>query len=518
MMKIILYAASQFIGAIKQIPLPILCMAIRALTLVSASAAEQQQEGDFTYYDFGGEIMIHAYTGPGGAVTIPDTIRGKPVAGIGSSSFAVANRKDVTSVVIPDSATYVGDAAFYDCVGLTNVVIGNRVKTIGNWAFNGCTGLTSITLPASVTDLRSAVFEDCTTLQTFIVDPLNDLYSSLDGVILDKSQQWLIKYPAGKVGSNYLVPASVTRIGDFRGSINLTNVTIHAGVNMIYGGSFAGCARLTAFTVDPLNASYSVADGVLFDKAQERLIRFPEGRTGNYNVPAGTTVIEPGAFAFCTGLTRVFLPGVQRLEGGAFTGCTSLTSANIPETVEYLGGNVFTGCTLLRSVYFEGDAPALQPKDVEMNGVLPFFDIDRVTIYYLEGGKGWSSSFAGCEAMLWVPADDLDHDGMINLHEKMWGTDPVDAFSVLALESAPRPEALDDEDRGPVPGGKHAIYFQSIPGMYYGIVSCDVLGGDWTFRANVIATTFQKRVLVDKPVGAAFYQVTPWHRGVPSSM
>jgi hypothetical protein len=47
-------------------------------------------------------------------------------------------------VVIPDSVTYIGVVAFYNCSSLTSVVIGNSVTSIGDTAFFSCSSLTDV--------------------------------------------------------------------------------------------------------------------------------------------------------------------------------------------------------------------------------------------------------------------------------------------------------------------------------------------------------------------------------------
>ena len=65
------------------------------------------------------------------------------------------------------------------------------------------------------------------------MDALNPDYSSLDGVLFDKSQIMLIQCPGGK--TSYTIPDSVTSIGDrgFEGCTSLTNVTIGNSVTSI---------------------------------------------------------------------------------------------------------------------------------------------------------------------------------------------------------------------------------------------------------------------------------------------
>jgi len=45
------------------------------------------------------------------------------------------------------------------------------------------------------------------------VDALNSAYSSVDGVLFNKSQTTLIQYPAGNVVASYMIPDNVTNIG-----------------------------------------------------------------------------------------------------------------------------------------------------------------------------------------------------------------------------------------------------------------------------------------------------------------
>ena len=101
-----------------------------ALTMPTFAATS----GDYEYTNNGdGTCTITAYTGPGGDVTIPDTLNGLAVTSIGTRAFYYC--RSMTSLTIPDSVTSLGDWSFTGCSGLTSVTIGNGVASLGFSAF-----------------------------------------------------------------------------------------------------------------------------------------------------------------------------------------------------------------------------------------------------------------------------------------------------------------------------------------------------------------------------------------------
>jgi len=75
--------------------------------------------------------------------------------------------------IIPNGVTSIRDGAFYSCGRLTSIVIPNSVTNIGDSAFWGCTELISITIPNSVTSIESRAFADCSGLISIIVEKGN---------------------------------------------------------------------------------------------------------------------------------------------------------------------------------------------------------------------------------------------------------------------------------------------------------------------------------------------------------
>ena len=55
---------------------------------------------------------------------------------------------DMTSIILPQSVTEIGDEAFYECASLESVEIGDSIRSIGDYAFYGCTSLQWIKVKA----------------------------------------------------------------------------------------------------------------------------------------------------------------------------------------------------------------------------------------------------------------------------------------------------------------------------------------------------------------------------------
>lgn len=275
------------------------------------------------------------------SVTIPNS-----VTSIGVAAFCGCS--SLTSVAIPNSITSISDDVFANCIGLKSVTIPNSVTSIGMYVFCNCVGLTTVQIPTSVTTIGRGAFYNCYSLTTaaissslseigpyafhscnamFSVDPGNANYSSVDGVLFNKTQTKLLRYPSSKNGS-YSIPNTVTSIDDgaFAKCSSLTSVVIPKKVNSISGGdSFSACNAI--ISVDKENPNYSDLDGVLFDKNQTVLMNCPTSRTGSYSIPNTVTTISGSAFEKCVGLTSIIIPNsVTSIGCSSFNNCSGLTS------------------------------------------------------------------------------------------------------------------------------------------------------------------------------------------------
>lgn len=163
------------------------------------------------------------------------------------------------SYTIPSTVEIIYNSAFSDCTQLTSISIPTSVTTIGEYAFQGCTQLTSISIPASVIEVGNEAF--WLSSASIIVSTSNPNYSSLDGVLFNKSKSTLIYCPKTKTGS-YTIPLTVSTINAyaFDNCTKLTSVSIHASVTSINARAFGACTGLTSvyvYRANPISISSS---------------------------------------------------------------------------------------------------------------------------------------------------------------------------------------------------------------------------------------------------------------------
>ena len=211
----------------------------------------------FSYTDNGdGSATITGYTGGDFNVVIPSSVYGLQVKAIASNAFA--NNKTIISVAVPEGITSIGSYAFMQCSSLESIALPKSLRTIEQFAFVGCASLKGLFIPEGVTTISWGMLTECSSLESLF------LPSTLEEV-----------------------------------------VTSYA---------FYNCSSLTAFELAEGNTTFSVVDGVLFNKAGTELIAYPGGKSGHYDIPAGVTLIGDFAFAGVTNPISVThpAPGLRR--------------------------------------------------------------------------------------------------------------------------------------------------------------------------------------------------------------
>ena len=117
----------------------------------------------------------------------------------------------------------------------------------------------------------------------------------------------------------------------FKNCSSLKDIKITGNVKYISGSAFAGCISITKFDLSKYNTFYKIDEaGALY--RDTKLIRYPAGRTGSYEVRAMTREIGEGAFEGSL-VHDVALPdSLYRIDERAFADCPNLTGLTIPKS------------------------------------------------------------------------------------------------------------------------------------------------------------------------------------------
>jgi hypothetical protein len=141
----------------------------------------------------------------------------------------------------------------------------------------------------------------------------------------------------------------------------LTAVTLPASLTSLGQNPFAGCAGLTAVTVDDGNPGYKHSSDkrMLLSKDGETLVSYPAA-TGAVTL-SDSIIVGDYAFQDCAGLTAITLSSATSVGYAAFYGCAALTTAEFPAAAS-IGSYAFaaTGTTAL-TVALGATVPALGP-------------------------------------------------------------------------------------------------------------------------------------------------------------
>ena len=185
---------------------------------------------------------------------------------------------------------------------IKSVSVEKGVTKIGDYAFDKCGNLTGISISDTVMEIGIFPFsEDCRKLSAISVAAGNKNFVSVDGVLYNKDQTRLLRYPPAKTATFFRVPSTVTSFKEcaFEDAATLTEIIIPNSVTNIAQRAFCGCSGLTAVALPKYLTSISI---YIFGECS---------KLKTVTIPETVCAISPGAFSGCSALQAVYYAGTE---------------------------------------------------------------------------------------------------------------------------------------------------------------------------------------------------------------
>lgn len=260
-----------------------------------------------------------------------------------------------------------------------------EVAIIDDNAFEDCAALKKVIFGASLAELKGDPFSGTTAIDEYAVSENNGTFKSVDSVVYSADGKSIVKYPSGKETDVFTVAEDIEEINS---------------------NAFANCKKITAFAVEENNSSFSVADGVLFNKEGTTLVKYPsaanaEKFTINFNIKT----VASGAFQSAFNLKSVSVKNYEtEITAGSFRDmnndfviCGNKDSA----------AKSYADANYINFSAFEGEYSL---GDVNMDGAVNALDASNILTEYAKIATNAELSFTPEQTV----AGDVSNDGELN--------------------------------------------------------------------------------------------------------
>ena len=373
--------------------------------VMTISVKDATQPGEMTDYVSSSDTPWYSHLGDVTSVIVKEG-----VTKVGNRAFDSAI--NVETVSLPKGLKTIGDSAFFGIEKLKEVDLPEGLETVGDYAFKACVLLSKVTTQEGLVTIGESAFSDC---------------AELSEVKLSEGLKTIGEYAFGACEklTEIKLPETLEVIDmDAFNKAGLLQIDIPASVQQIKTGAFI-CGNMTKITVASENENFKSVDGVLYSKDGKTLLRMPAKKNGdsyiNFTVPDGVEkigeyaftysetlldvyipasveTIGTGAFEFCTQLSGViFLDAenskLKSLGSYCFSDCKNLTTVSLPASVTEIGISCFSGCEYLASF--------VVPKTVVSLPESAFFgcgNLQKIVISNTMTQIG-ENAFAGCDAL-----------------------------------------------------------------------------------------------------------------------
>lgn len=284
------------------------------------------------------------------------------------AEIIVQSEQPTGSLSDKDAAEMAKSGVATQVIPNTNVIVKEDITTICTLAFAN-TPVQTVQLPSTLTTIRYGAFQNCTALKQ---------------ITLPKSMTFIEggAFQNCSALTSISVPQNVTYLGAsaFSGCTSLTSATLPQTITRISSGLFENCSSLT--TVQASSALTSIGSRAFAETSALSSFTFPqtltavgaESFTGSgivtANLPQSVTYLGAGAFADCTKLVYAQVPAaIQAIRERTFRNCTELKNVSIPEGIRYIGAAAFQNDVSLQTVDFAQSLLTICDNAFEGSGV-----------------------------------------------------------------------------------------------------------------------------------------------------
>ncbi len=338
----------------------------------------------------------------------------KNVSSLGMWAFSASG---LTSLYIPDTVVNIGNgilqmcenlisvrysasmntlpsASVYGCSSLIEIIIPEGVENIQGYTFSYLTALTEVHFPKSLKYIDSNAFSSCNNIAIITVDPDNEYYTVVDGILYNKDVTQMVFFPKALEIDTLVLPDTVTSLPDsafeesrikhveipssitslpsscFRNSA-IESVVLPESITYLPWNCFADCKNLKEVNLEYVTG-YDMAvfyGCVSLEKIEmnpeANLSSFYSGFSGctslkEFRFNEGLFSVPQFIFEGCVSLEYVYIPdSVTKVEASAFYGCTSLKYLILPENLVTIEASAFSGSGIEHLVVLSETLPTL---------------------------------------------------------------------------------------------------------------------------------------------------------------
>lgn len=371
-------------------------------SLKTANLTNTKEIGNYAFADCGilnyvnmpivekiGEGAFGRFAEDGSAPIISSILLPETLTTIGDGAFLGC--EGLVEITIPSSVTTYGDYLFAFCLHLEKVVLPTNMKRIGLYSFSGCEVLKEINLE-DVEEVADFAFANCVSLvnvninQVQIIGEYGFAKAPLAGAFVLERLESLgeCAFQGAAITSFYAKNLKEIGAGAFQSNKNLVEFTFSNSLEKIEKLAFDDCPSLEKLNY--MSNEEKVNDGKINDYAfLDNGILYTVINQSKYELE-----VVPAALDI---KTLEVLENTVRIEEGAGNENKNITKIILPDTLKLIGNYAFYGYDNLTEVEFKSvNAPALEdyydkrvdltPSDPGYDKLHAFVDLFGLEFYY----------------------------------------------------------------------------------------------------------------------------------------